>query len=57
MLTKINPVESVYFWGKSWYFKTKGWINQSIRGDDGYTFVMILSKYFDKICVHKWIIN
>ena len=23
MLTKINPVESGYFWGKSWYFNEK----------------------------------
>ena len=23
MFTKINPVESGYFWGKSWYFNEK----------------------------------
>ena len=23
MLTKINPVERGYFWGKSWYFNEK----------------------------------
>ena len=23
LLTKINPVESGYFWGKSWYFNEK----------------------------------
>ena len=23
MFTKINPTESGYFWGKSWYFNEK----------------------------------
>ena len=31
LLTKINPVESGYFWGKSWYFNEKSLKMENLR--------------------------
>ena len=31
LLTKINPVESGYFWGKSWYFNEKSLKMENFR--------------------------
>ena len=31
LLTKINPVESGYFWGKNWYFNEKSLKNGKLQ--------------------------